>query len=74
MRPFSRRIWKLELPTDDEQRWSVAQRKHEGVPILVRFNERVGEWAAHSDLPIKLGFAVPLNRPNEGGLPDPAEN
>ena len=24
--------------------------------------------------PIRLGFAIPLNRPNDGGLPDPAEN
>lgn len=74
MWPFSKKIRKLELPTDDEQRWSVAQAEHEGVPVLVRFNETASEWAGHPDLPIKLGFAVPLNRPNEGGLPDPAEN
>ena len=28
----------------------------------------------HSGLPIKLGFAIPLNSPNENGLPDPDEN
>lgn len=30
--------------------------------------------AGHPALPIKLGFAIPLLRPNEGGLPDPNEN
>jgi hypothetical protein len=73
--PFSKKIrQQLELPSDNEQRWSVAQAKHEGGPLLVRFNETAGEWAGHPDLPIKLGFAVALNRANEGALPDAAEN
>jgi hypothetical protein len=33
-----------------------------------------GEWVGHADLPVKLGFAIPLNHPNQEGLPDPEEN
>ena len=66
MWPFSKKIRKLEPPIDDEQRWSVALGRTREGPVLVRFNETAGEWVAHPDLPIKLGFAVPLNRPNEG--------
>ena len=40
----------------------------------MRFNEAARKLAGHPGLPIKLGFAVPLQRRNEGGLPDPDEN
>lgn len=40
----------------------------------MRFNEAGRKLAGHPGLPIKLGFSVPLNRPNGGGLPDPDEN
>jgi hypothetical protein len=72
--PLTKTPRKLDLPPDDQQRWGVAQAERDGTPILVRFNETAGEWTGHADLPIKLGFAVPLNRPNEGGMPDAAEN
>jgi hypothetical protein len=62
------------LPADDQHRWGVYQAEDDGSPLLVRFNETAGEWAGHPDLPIKLGFAVPLNHPNVGGLPHPDEN
>ena len=63
-----------KLPSDGDERWGVARGEDDGAPFVVRFNETAGEWAGHPDLPIKLGFAVPLNCPNDGGLPDPAEN
>jgi hypothetical protein len=45
-----------------------------GAPLLVRHNETAGQWAGRADLPIKLGLAVPLNRPHPGALPEEAEN
>jgi hypothetical protein len=72
--PFSRKHHELRIPPPGEQRWSVAQGDHGGSPVLVRFNVAARELAGHPGLPIKLGFAVPLQRPNEGGLPDADEN
>ena len=46
----------------------------EGAPVLVRYNATVREYVGHPELPIKLGFTVPLNRPNDDGLPDSTEN
>jgi hypothetical protein len=65
-----------DLPsiTSDDYSWGVAQADYDGSPLIVRFNSTAKEWQGHTDLPIKLGFAIPLNSPNEGGLPDPAEN
>jgi|JRYL01.1.fsa_nt_gb hypothetical protein len=75
--PFSRKqrdLTHLTIPPVDEQRWSVAQGEVGGCPLVVRFNESARKLAGHSGLPIKLGFAVPLNRPNHEGLPESAEN
>ena len=72
--PFSKKHRELRIPPQDEQRWSVARRDDGGGPLLVRFNEAARELAGHPGLPVKLGFAVPLNLPNEGGLPDADEN
>jgi hypothetical protein len=72
--PFSRKHRELRIPPLDEQRWSLVQGNYGGGPLLVRFNEAARELAGHPELSIKLGFAVPLNRPNKGGLPDAAEN
>lgn len=62
------------VPPLETQRWAVAQVDVGGDPLIVRSNEAARELAGHPALPIKLGFAVPLNRPNEGGLPDGDEN
>ncbi|MBL8860048.1 MAG: DUF695 domain-containing protein [Planctomycetes bacterium] len=72
--PFSKKYPELRIPPEDEQRWSVAQSEYDGGPLLVRFNESARVWAGHPGLPIKLGFAIPLNRPHEGGMPDADEN
>lgn len=72
--PFSKKNRELELPPRDGQRWSLAHGDHGGSPIILRFNESAKELVGHPALSIKLGFATPLNRPNEGGLPDAGEN
>jgi hypothetical protein len=77
MWPFSRREKDLNaLPTisSDEHRWSIATADYDDSPLLVRINSSAKKWLGHKSLGIKLGFAVPLNSPNEGGMPDPEEN
>ncbi len=77
MWPFSRKtkaISRLPAITDPAHTWGVAQGNYEGSPLIVRFSQSAKEWCSHPDLPIKLGFAIPLNAPTEGGRPNPAEN
>ena len=77
MWPFKRKqldINTLPRLTDDGHSWGVAQAGYDDSPLIVRYNESARDWAGHSEMPIKLGFAIPLNSPNEGGLPDPDEN
>ena len=78
MWPFSKKHAKdiAQLPpmSSDEMTWGVAEAGYGGAPLIIRFNSSASEWAGHPALPIKLGFALPLNSPNEGGMPDPAEN
>jgi hypothetical protein len=74
IRPRSQHLGKLALPPDDQQRWRVARSECEGAPLIVRYNVTAGEWAGHPELPIKLGVAIPLNRPDSAGLPDSDEN
>ena len=71
---FSKKSQPLNLPPDDQQRWSIAQADDGGNPLIVRFNETARDWIGHDGLSMRLGFAAPLNRPVEGGLPDAAEN
>jgi hypothetical protein len=77
MWPFSRRqpdIKSLPQLGDDDQRWGVAEVGSPDSPLIVRYNETARDWNGHSELPIKLGFAIPVNSPNPSGLPDPDEN
>lgn len=60
--------------TEDSHSWGVAQAGGDPSPLIIRYNQTARSWAGHPELPIKLGFAIPLNSPNQGGLPDPAEN
>ena len=74
---FSRKmrdISSLPAMSDEGRPWGVTQGVFDGSPLIVRYNESAEDWIAHPELPIKLGFAVPLNAPQENGLPDPAEN
>ena len=74
MWPFSKSKEKLDIPPEEEHEWGVAQGKFDGAPVIIRYNKTAARFAGHSDLPLKLGFAVPLNSPNDGGLPDTEEN
>ena len=44
-------------------RWVLAEAVSGGAPLLLRANVTASTdgWVAHPDLPIKLGFAIPLN-------------
>lgn len=64
----------LSIPASDQQRWVVAEGDLRDGPVIVRVNSSAQAFVGHMGLPIKLGFAVPLKRPNPKGLPDPAEN
>lgn len=72
--PFPDRQLELSLPPADSQLWKVAQGSHDGDPLILRFNTTAQEIAGHPTLPIKLGFGVPLNHPDEGGLANAEEN
>lgn len=77
MWPFKskqRNITLLPPLSADNCIWGVAQSGLETSPLIVRYNESAREWVGHKELTIKLGFAIPLNSPNEGGLPNPDEN
>ena len=77
MWPFSRRQKDLNLLPSvcpDVHKWSVAESNVDGSRLIVRLNSSAREWVGHKALVIKLGFAVPLNAPNEHGLPCPDEN
>lgn len=70
----SRNMSTLPALTDDAHEWGVAQGEFEGAPMIVRYNVSAREWMEHPKLNVKLGFAIPLNQPNPGGLPNPDEN
>ena len=72
--PFSKKEEELEIPPQNEHEWGVAQGEADGAALIVRYNETAGRFVGHSDLSIKLGFAIPLNCPNDGGLPNTEEN
>jgi hypothetical protein len=52
----------------------VLQASHDGAPLIIRLNSSAKEWAGHPALRIKMGFAVALKAPNEGGLPTSEES
>ena len=77
MWPFNRKqldITTLPRMSDESLSWGVAEGVLDETPLIIRYNESAREWMGHRELPVKLGFAIPLNSPNEGGLPDANEN
>lgn len=60
--------------TDPSYKWSVCETDHDGTLLFIRRNITAEEWIGHAELPIKLGFAVPLTSSNGYGLPNPDEN
>lgn len=53
-----------------EEQWSLTHGKHNGKPIIVRFNEGARQ-ASEKKGPCsyRLGIAIPLLHPEENGLP-----
>ncbi len=75
MWPFKKRQKDIQdLPSDDLHRWTVLQSESDDGPMLIRRNDTAKDWAKHPSLNIRVGFAVPLNSPKPGELPDPDEN
>ncbi len=58
----------------EEEQWSVFETSTSEGPLVFRINVSAAQWAKHPALGIRVGFALPLNQPVPGGLPDPAEN
>ena len=71
---FSKKRREVRMLLVERQRWSVAQANNGGAPLLVRFNHSARDFVGDPNLPITLGFAIPLNRPHEGGRPESEEN
>jgi hypothetical protein len=75
-------LWRKKQPdintlpaiNPDAYEWKVIQATHNDAPLIIRLNDTARQWIAHKELGIKLGFAVPLNAPDPGGLPTPDEN
>ncbi|NHZ64640.1 DUF695 domain-containing protein [Massilia genomosp. 1] len=59
---------------DLDDSWTLAEGSHGDGPMLVRINNSARRWAGHPELGIRVGFAIALNHPNPGGLPDAEEN
>ena len=76
MWPFKRQtVDPRTLPSliDEDGTWTIAQGSDAGGPLVVRANASARKWAGHPGLPIKLGLAIPLLRPDAEGLPDAEE-
>ncbi len=74
MWPFSRKHRDLSELGGFDAKWTIAEGEYGGSPLIVRYNDSAKEWCSHPEFPIKLGFAIPLRKPDEKGLPDPDEN
>jgi Family of unknown function (DUF695) len=73
MWPFSNKPLSLgSFPM--ERGWSLGQGANNGKPMFVRFHAGAKPYAAHPDLPFRLGVTVPLLNPDEHGLPTKAES
>jgi hypothetical protein len=74
MNALRRRVSPLPAISAESHRWQLAEADYAGSPLLVRLNVSARDWIGHKALPIRLGFAVPLNSPDQAGLPSPTEN
>jgi hypothetical protein len=76
MLPFSspKDVASLPLLASNDHKWRIIETSYDDSPLIIRQNVSAKDWFGHTDLSVKLGFAIPLNSPNEGGLPTPEEN
>ncbi len=54
--------------------WKLVQGEYAGNPIIVRVNNSLSKFVGKTDYILKIGFAIPLNSPNPGEMPNPDEN
>ena len=55
------------------EHWVVVQGENGGAPMVLRINSGAAKYAAHPELPIRLGVTVAFNAPNEHGFCTPEE-
>lgn len=65
---------KLLSISDSSHQWVLVETVYNWTPLFIRFNRTAQKWGAHPDLPVKLGFTIPLTSPSEHGLPSSDEN
>ena len=53
--------------------WGISQGVYEDKVAFIRINSGLKELARHPEYAHQVGIAVPLNSPNEHGLPESAE-
>lgn len=53
--------------------WQVYEGNYSGKPLYARFNTAFRQAGDTADYPIQLGVAIPLNNPDQHGLPASAE-
>lgn len=73
MWPFKKNLPMDALNTGDEM-WSVMQATTNNALMIIRVNTTARRWAKHPALGVRVGFAVPLNHPNEHGDTASIEN
>ena len=55
------------------EHWVVVQGENGGAPMVLRINSGAAKYAAHPELPIRLGVTVAFNAPNGHGFCTPEE-
>ncbi len=53
--------------------WKVYQGEHDGKELFARFNAALANASDRASYPIQIGVALPLNAPDDRGLPQSAE-
>jgi Family of unknown function (DUF695) len=53
--------------------WRVFQGQYDGRPLLARFNAALRDARDRATFPIQIGVAVPLNAPDDRGMPSGTE-
>ncbi|MEN8241234.1 MAG: DUF695 domain-containing protein [Chloroflexota bacterium] len=70
-------MFKKKYPSIEElvikEEWGLSQGTYQDKAIFIRANKGLKKIARHPQYPHQVGVAVPLNNPNEHGLPISAE-
>ncbi len=68
-----RRTRSTVLKAAETPSWQVLRGTHEGGETYARFNTAFSKASDRAGYPIQIGVAIPLNEPDEHGLPMAAE-